>query len=197
MWKHTPLAVQDGLCHMILSKPNCSDLEKLPKIIMTSDVLPWDPGILDIDPFNEYKATRKTQQEFHLDPDFDDDKVDHEVMVEYCVRHAFETMVKRHVPHYDNLCPYLGYIPVEHVKRIPHNGISHPLGYLFGTTSSRVFLPRMSVASMKWSQPTLSSQTYLLLTTVCWTTVVSQWSKSTLGVAQIGHAQDFTGLYLL
>jgi hypothetical protein len=118
--KHIPLAVRDGLCHMALSKPTRADLEKLPKIIMTSDV-PWDPRILDTDLFDEHEETREAQQEYHLDPDFDDGDVDHEVMVEYCVRHAFEAMVKRHIPRYDKLRPYLGYIPVERVKKTFEN----------------------------------------------------------------------------
>ena len=105
---------------MVLSKPTRADLEKLPMIIMMSDV-PWDPRILDTEPFDEHEETREAQQEFHLNPDFDDGEYDHEVIVEYCVRHAFETMVKRHVPCYDNLRPYLGYIPVERVKKTFEN----------------------------------------------------------------------------
>ncbi len=80
-------------------------------------IVPWDPRILDTGPlFDEHEETHEAQQEFRLNPDFDDDKVDHEVMVEYCVRHTFETMVKRHVPRYNNLHPYL-------CLRIPHSGI--------------------------------------------------------------------------
>ncbi len=59
--KHIPLAVKDALCHMVLTKPTCSDLEELSKIIMMSDV-PWDPRILDGKPFDEHKETRKVQQ---------------------------------------------------------------------------------------------------------------------------------------
>ena len=178
--KHIPfLAVKDGLCHMVLSNPTRSDLVKLPKITMTSDV-PWDPRILDTDPFDEFEETREAQQEFHLDPDFDDEDVDHEVMVEYCVCHAFEALVKRHVPRYDNLRPYLGYIPVERVKKTFENTTQwyRASTHLpFAIISSRVFLQLMSDVLMKWLPPTRFFLTFLLLMTVCSIMAVSRWFR--------------------
>ena len=118
-----PLAVKDGLCQMLLEKPTRAELETLPRIVMTSDV-PWDPSILDTEHYDDYTFENQIEalQEFYLDPDFDRDGCfDHEVMVEYCVRHACEALVQRHIPRYDNLRPYLGYIPVERVKKTFEN----------------------------------------------------------------------------
>ena len=173
--------------------PTDNELRSLPHILLTSDAV-WDPSSLD-DEFTCDELAQDTSiapSDLDLDPrvnDFGaytgnlDDDIDL-ILAECCQARTVAHTVSVAQPNLEILRPLFGWVPVDRIKKtiaatnqFARASVRLPMR---ASTSSRGFLPAMSIDGMRAWLQIHSFVTLPPTTMVSWVMVVLLWLNSSL-----------------